>query len=126
MNTPKITLIDRIKCLPPYIGNEIFRFIIPNACDIQFYTSIKQRYSDYSIKYQTGYINGERVKNVKNQYLSRICKKNGKHRYYMTNEFIDTIEVEHHDREFRKYYYQYRSNYVGKNINYALLIIFGS
>ena len=48
-------------------------------------------------------------------------KKNNKHRYYVTTEIIDTIEVEYNDSVIEMNYYEYKSKYVGKNIDDALL-----
>lgn len=47
--------------------------------------------SAYSEKYETAFLNGEQLVNRKREkFLSRIPKKNGKHRYYIT-----TVRVVH-------------------------------
>jgi hypothetical protein len=57
-------------------------------------------------------------------YLFRIPKKNGKHRYYITE--IVWYDIEDEDTDYRPITYsdcKYISKYVGKNIDYALLIL---
>jgi bifunctional N-acetylglucosamine-1-phosphate-uridyltransferase/glucosamine-1-phosphate-acetyltransferase GlmU-like protein len=61
------------------------------------------------------------VKNNKGMFLSRISKKNNKHRYYITEEVIDVMEVEYNDSVINMYHYEYNSKYVGKNIDEALI-----
>ena len=115
------SLEDYLKKIPSDIGKEIFSFLIPNSKNIIFkkYGTNHNRYASYSPKYEKGFIDNEIVKNKDGLYLSRICKKNGKYRYYITEEVIDTIHVEYGDREIPIHYYDYFSKYVGKNINIA-------
>jgi hypothetical protein len=90
----KKSLDDYIKDLPPLIGKEIFKFIIPNSELIKYknFTELNKifcgsKYSTeyYGNKYEVAFLNNEQVVNKKfNKYLSRIYKKNGKHRYYIT------------------------------------------
>lgn len=42
--------------------------------------------SAHNDKYSVAFVNDEPVANNKGEYLSRIYKKNGKHRYYVTEE----------------------------------------
>jgi len=128
--------------LPPYLGKEIFRFIIPGYNPgskngkIVFYDY--QKYSNnnsFSYKYKTAFINDNDVLiNETGQYLSRIEKKNGQHRYYITDE-LETMyccECNHilentrcricdNRRPDIDYYYSYNSVYVGKDLHKALL-----
>ena len=127
------TLDDYLKKIPTDIGKVIFSFLIPDSKNINFkkYGTNRHRYSSYSTKYEKAFIgngvfrklpiSGEIVKNKEGLYLSRICKKNGKYRYYITEEVIDTIHVEYGDREMPIHYYDYFSKYVGKNIDIALI-----
>lgn len=92
-----------INKLPCEIGREIFRFIIPDKNQILF-KSHRMR------------------ENV--SYLSRIEKKNGKHRYYIIKEYIDDVlEIEYNDRPINIYHYGYNCKYIGKNVDLALLIL---
>jgi uncharacterized protein YpiB (UPF0302 family) len=43
------------------------------------------------------------------------------HRYYITKMIIDTVEVEYNDSVINMNYYEYKSKYVGKNIDEALI-----
>ena len=78
---------------------------------------------------KTGILNENwcKVKNKNSLFLSRIPKKNGKHRYYITKEIIkiDEYETEYDEYGDILYYnYNYKSKYVGKNLKEALLILF--
>ena len=77
-------------------------------------------YNAYSNKYDIGILHQNKIQNKNNFYLTRIAKKNGKHRYYITKQIIDTIEVEHGDRPYNIYYYDYYSIYIGKNLSDGL------
>jgi len=93
---PKITLDNEferlIAKLPQYIGKEIFRFLIPNQNTIEFRhcrdLMYECDYHYYGMKYeQAMFIDSSRlVANNIGIYLSRIPQKNGKSRYYLTNE----------------------------------------
>ncbi len=61
------------------------------------------------------------LKHSGKQFKKNYCKKNNKHRYYVTTEIIDTNEVEYNDSVIEVDYYEYKSKYVGKNIDHALL-----
>ena len=113
-----------IRRLPSVLGQEIFSYLLPNPKDITYVTPKKRCYHDYcNIKYETAFINKKKCENEQGFYLSRINKKNGKHRYYITYEMIDVMEVESNDRCYNMYMYEYRSKYVGKNIEIALLTL---
>lgn len=108
--------------LPLDIINEIKTFLIPPSNRITFTPITSNSYvSSYSSRYEKAFIGDKMVKNDKGMFLSRISKKNNKHRYYVTTEIIDTIEVEYNDSVIDMNYYEYKSKYVGKNIDDALL-----
>lgn len=102
----KKSFYDYIRELPRFIGKEIFKFILPNSEFIEFKKRIEFKKktelksilptdedypSAYSEKYETAFLNGEQLVNRKREkFLSRIPKKNGKHRYYIT-----TVRVVH-------------------------------
>lgn len=108
--------------LPIDITREITTFLIPASNEITFDTISSNAYvSSYSSRYEKAFIGNKMVKNDNGMFLSRISKKNNKHRYYLTKEIIDTIEVEYNDRLIEQHYYEYKSKYVGKNIDEALI-----
>lgn len=149
-------LEKHINKLPPYIDSVIYSFIIPND-----YNDIKSIRFDfkyipekdwinsigYNMKYEVAYINNEKIKNKEGQFLSRIPKKNGKHRYYITTETYKLTVYDHNYNNFKNVYYDneefksyyddylwyddsidecltYSSKYVGKNIEKALVYLF--
>ena len=113
--------------LPEEMVKEIVGFLIPDISKIYFETRYTNRnYSSFSRKYEIAFLHENKIMNNKimnnaKLYLSRITKKNGKHRYYITKELIDCIEVEYNDRDYEIYHYDYKSSYVGKNISFAIL-----
>ena len=60
-------------------------------------------------------------KHLGKQFKKNYWKKNNKHRYYVTTEIIDTNEVEYNDSVIEMDYYEYKSKFVGKDIDDALL-----
>ena len=111
-----------INNLPLDILKEIKTFLIPPSNRIIFTQMSANSYvSSYSSRYENAFIGNKMVRNDKGLFLSRISKKNNKHRYYVTTEIIDTIEVEYNDSVIEMNYYEYKSKYVGKNIDDALL-----
>jgi len=114
-----------MKKLPKEIGNEIFSFIIPSSSNIEFrsYRKYFNGQNSYSEKYETAFIGDKIVENSNGLYLTRIFKKNGKHRYYISNLDIDVLHIERDDRYYPIYYYDYSSKYVGKDIDKALLFL---
>jgi hypothetical protein len=84
---------DYVRELPPFIGKEIFNFILPNSEFIEFKrineldNVLLGKKCDwtYGNKYEVAFYNGKEIVNKKSRkFLSRISKKNGKHRYYIT------------------------------------------
>ena len=63
------------------------------------------------------------IENIDNSYLTRIAKKNGKHRYYLTREVVDCIQVEYGDREVDIFHYDYISKYIGNDLVKALFYV---
>jgi hypothetical protein len=110
--------------LPIEIEREIFSFIIPDSKNIIFNRYVTKSFNNhYNSKYEKAFINSELVKNKEGLYLTRISKKNGKHRYYISKDIIDVIHVEYNDREVPLYYYEYSSSYVGKKLDKALITL---
>ena len=130
------TFIEFIAALPPFIGKEIFKYILPNPDLIEFRyrydtdDQINSRHDNYNHRYLIAYIHNSILLNKRGVYLSRIFKYNGKHRYYLTTENIKSYcgSCGNHYRRctslcdgFNCYEFHYSSRYVGKNIERALL-----
>jgi hypothetical protein len=77
----------------------------------------------YSPKYEKALLHGDLCEH-EGCYLSRIPKKNNKHRYYITYRMEDVLETEYFDRPCNIYMYEYRSAYVGKDLETALLTLY--
>ena len=116
--------IKRIKDLPTDMTREIFSFLIPDPDKITF---CKERprssYNSYSLKYEVAFFQNIKITDrMDYYYLCRIIKKNGKHRYYITKELVDVIQIEdYNDREINIFHYDYISKYLGKNLTKALV-----
>ena len=132
-----------LKKLPTEIGKEIFSFIIPISSNIIFYSYRKyvenictyiegiplSYYTNYEYgrKYEIAYLDNNILQNQNGLYLSRISKKNRKHRYYITKEILDCRDEEDSDGiEQQVLYYRYESKYIDKNIDYSLLLLFNN
>jgi len=114
--------------LPECIEKEILHFIIPDSNSIQFRRESPQMWVNRL--YEIAFIGDSIVQNKKEVYLSRLYKKNGKHRYYLTKKTFDYSICRGcgseccYSRGCRGGYddfYSYKSIYVGKNINKALI-----
>ena len=125
--------MEKIQHLPSELQREILSYMIPDPNNIEFIDYIKNSYnidSSYSLKYKTAFYKNtnSKIRNDKGLFLSRIPKKNGKYRYYITKEIktLDDYDIEYDDHGAYNYYYtyEYTSIYVGKNINQALLTLF--
>jgi len=113
-------LLEQI--LPSDVVYEIIQFLIPNTRDITFVKQNKMMYNNkISQKYEIAYINEHNIINQEEYYLCRIFKKNNKHRYYITKDIIDCIEVEYNDRLVDIYCYEFHTIFVGKNLEKILL-----
>jgi len=117
------TFDELLKTLPVEMGREIFSFLIPDPNKLRFCNkgTRSSAHSSYSVRYEQAFLGKDLLKNKEGFSLSRIQKKNGKHRYYITEEMVDVIHVENHDRLCAMYMYDYYSKYVGKNIEKALV-----
>ena len=111
---------DFLYRLPPFVGKHIFTYLIPT--DVIFvnhwFLSSEDR---HGYKYQNALIGGQYIKNNHGLYLSRIWKKNRKHRYYLTHRFTDDATIEYYERDIIIRYCDYSSVYIGKNLESALL-----
>jgi hypothetical protein len=123
--------LSLVKKLPTEMELEIVSYMIPDSKKIEFVDYVKNHCieSSYSFRYKTAFYKNmnDKVRNRKGQFLSRIPKKNGKHRYYITEEKKIRLDDETEYDEYGAIYYysyQYKSKYVGKNINKALLTLF--
>ena len=113
-----------IKALPEYIGKEIFSYLLPNKEDITFVKYKPVRNLDYyNPKYEKALLHGQLCEHG-GYYLSRIPKKNDKHRYYISYRMEDVLETEYYERPCNIYMYEYRSAYVGKDLEKALLTLY--
>lgn len=82
----------------------------------------------YKRIYEIAFLGNERVENKKGIYLSRIPKKNGKSRYYLTQEdcksYCRGCDMEgcssHSCRGGYYYEYTYTSKYIGNELDTAL------
>ena len=117
--------------LPPYIGKEIFKFVIPDSNTITFRENYNPSGADnYSDKYKVAFVGDKPLKNNCGKYLSRIMKKNGKHRYYITEEYeisecngcgSSKCRSDYCGRYFTDNYV--RSKYISKDIDITLLTL---
>ena len=116
--------------LPECLVKEILQFIIHDADRIQFRKYISNNIHDaYGSLYEIAFINNSYVENKQGIYLSRIYKKNGKSRYYLTKKQIicycngcgEEGCSSHYCRGTFEYHDNYTSKYVGKDINKALI-----
>lgn len=124
--------LDYYLCrLPKYIGKEIFNFVIPDANTITFRENYNPSGADnYSDKYKVAFVGDKQLKNDGGKYLSVIMKKNGKHRYYITEEYeistcngcgISKCRSDYCGRDFTENYV--RSKYISKDIDISLLTL---
>ena len=79
------TNMTNLQTYPIDITREITTFLIPASKNIIFNTISSNSYvSNYSSRYEKAFIGNKIVQNDKGLFLSRISKKNNKHRYYIT------------------------------------------
>ena len=125
------SLTKRIHDLPTEMIYEIFSFLIPKPEKIEFRKELpfSSSSSSYSQKYDVAFFRNIRIQSEIEEYyenkyyLTRIMKKNGKHRYYVTKQEIDCIQVEYNDREIDIFHYDYISKYIGKNLFIAIFYV---
>ena len=135
------TLNQYMREIPEVLGNEIFKYICPTERDVRFNEyNVSTHMTNYSDRYQVAYGSATSqmysmlhiVKNKNKIFLSRIFKKNGKHRYYFTRETKTTIcdDCDSPTCNSRycggSYMHEaiYSSTYAGKDLNLALIILF--
>jgi hypothetical protein len=119
-----------INNLPPFIGKYIFSFLIPDEDSVEFgdYRRTLRDNSGYCRRYEVAFNRNQLLENFRGMYLSRILKKNGKHRYYLTTEkhthYCQGCGMEwcrslycRGGWEYEKYY---ESKYVGNDLTNAL------
>ena len=125
-----ITMNKRIHRLPEELVKEIFHFIMPDAITISFRNySIYQGNYRCDKRYDVAFIGEKPFITENGRYLSRIAKKNGKHRYYLTKEiekrFCQGCGNEGCSSRYCRggfdYEYEYESNFIGKDLDKALL-----
>lgn len=81
----KKDLIGHIKKLPKYLGREIFSFLVLDGNLVSFkYPTSYADDTNYSMRYEIAFISNNQLLTNNSFFLSRIYKKNGKHRYYIT------------------------------------------
>jgi hypothetical protein len=115
-----------INRLPAEIKREILYFIIPDPRTVRFSPNC----SLYSNKHSAAFVDDKILMNKNGAYLSRIAKKNGKHRYYQTIK-IDAFYCNECGEEDPPRYccknrnivqeHFYRNKYLGKDMNAAFL-----
>jgi hypothetical protein len=128
-----VKFVKRIKGLPDEMTREIFSFLIPDPDKIVFRNERPcSSYNSYSHRYEVAFFQNIKIVanvttdtdshySIDDYYLCRIAKKNGKHRYYITKELVDVIQIEDYNyREIDIFHYDYVSKYIGKNLTRAL------
>lgn len=121
-----------MKNLPEDVVREIMGYVIYDVNKIGFDTFYTEHTStNYNGKYKVGYVNNNQygyqiIKNKAGQFLSRIEKENGRDRYYITTEVIQTVPFEIDTDEGPYVYYdishvKYSSKYIGKDLKTALM-----
>ena len=124
-----------MKMIPKFVGRYIFSFLIvvPESIEFRDYrrTLIANNYR-HSLKYEVAFKDNRLLENFMGVYLSRIWKKNGKHRYYLTTEKYENYCQECGIEGGRSEYCRgrcenekwYDSKYAGKDIENALVLLF--
>jgi len=104
--------------------------ILPNSNAVTFKEYSDPRFNKKS-KYDVVFIEDSLVTN-KNMYISRIYKKNGNHRYYMTEEYETQVCqgcgqegcMSRGCRGGWDYQHYFKSTYVGNDLNKAIIELF--
>ena len=127
------TLSSCIEALPPFIGKEIFGFVMPDSTKVTYgYYCKYTGNAAYNPRYQVAFIDNQVIKNEKGIYLSRMKNQRGKYRYYLSEEH-ETFYckgcgeegcLSRGCRDGLDYNYYYNSKYVGKNVDKALFELF--
>jgi len=126
-------LDQHIENLPPFMGREIFGFIIPDSSQITYgYYCKYSGNSAYNTRYQVAFIGDRVIENEKGIYLSRMKNQKGKYRYYLSEEHKTFCCqgcgqdgcLSDGCRDGLDYIFCYNSKYVGKNVDKALVELF--
>lgn len=124
------------KKLPQYLGTEIFKYLIDNLSYGFYFTELKIPHyveTNYSKKYEMAqFNNNERFFCINGYILSRIKKKNGKHRYYLSEETRTytcngcgyTNCRNNHCRGSFDLEIKYKSKYISKSLNDVILQLY--
>jgi len=125
--------MDIIKLLPENLGIEVLLFLNPTIDQIHFNKlNLENIYdSNYSTKYDVAHNKKNKKITNSNKFLSRISKKNGLHRYYITTETItrtcqgcgSSSCKSKFCRGSFDYDHNYTSKYVGKCLVSSLIIL---
>jgi hypothetical protein len=101
--------------LPVELQNHIFEYLLGSVHSFEFIKVNLDKYQlyneNYNYRYKIAYYNNERLF-CKNYLLSRIEKKNGNHRYYLTKELV-TLEC---DNCFKKSKYMFCQSPIPKSL----------
>ena len=120
--------------IPKFVGRYIFSFLIVDPKSVEFgeYQLSLRKKLGYSLKYEVAFHSGKLLENFRGIYLSRIWKKNEKHRYYLTTEterhYCQGCGMEGCRSEYCRGGWEhemwYESKYVGKDMENALFKLF--
>jgi hypothetical protein len=125
-------MANLINRLPLDIRKEILYFIIPEPTTVGFSKNPPLYFTEsYSHKYDVAFVDNKIIKNGKGEYLSRIAKKNGKHRYYLTWEIECCYCIECGDESNQRccknrnmqHDIYYKNKYLGKNSESAFITL---
>jgi len=122
-----MSILDyHISLLPRDVVRYIFEYVIPD------YSNFKFIY--YEKDFQIAYNNNLKVENDEEYFLTRIYKKNGKHRYYISKQYtIRYCEDCNGKCKASRHYdcygkisneIRFKNKYIGKDIITALLHLF--
>lgn len=102
-------------------------YVVPNVSDVHFYKlNISQPHVRYNLKYELAfYEDGSVLDNKRKLMLSRIPKKNGKYRYYITKR-EETVSPYDCGRGNLLTDVEYTSQYVGNDLQFALMLLFSN
>jgi hypothetical protein len=120
-----VDISEMLDKLPKCLMKEVFRYVVPSEEDIYFYKyNHTSEFSRYNPKYESARFisDGYPVSNHQKFMLSRIAKKNGKYRYYITRAYTETDGYDSEGYPERKCCYE--SRYIGKDLNAALLFLY--
>ena len=120
--------MDIVKLLPENLGIDVLLFLYPIIDQIHFNKlNLENIYnSNYSTKYDVAHNKKNKKITNSNKFLSRISKKNGLHRYYITRTCQGCGSSSCKSKFCRgsfDYDHYYKSKYVGKCLISSLIIL---